>query len=125
MTGDWCIGGTTLVSNEYDTAFEGIAVKIGDKVIGTYQGLGGTFATFVDCCLRKKTLAGFHQKGLLSRAAVKDKTLTLTLSGNHSRPKRIEIMDIALQNVGAYPHKGVDTAFIIGVKSENKTKKGR
>jgi hypothetical protein len=35
------------------------------------------------------------------------------------------ILDIALQNVGAYPHEGVDTAFIIGVKSENKTKKGR
>jgi hypothetical protein len=125
MTGDWCKGGTTLISNEYDTAFEGIALEIGDKVIGTYQGLGGTFATFVDCCLRKKTLAGFHQKGLIAGAAVKDKTLSLTLSGNHSRPNLAEMMDIALQNVGAYPHKGVDTAFFIGVKSENKTKKGR
>ena len=125
MTGDGCKGGTTLASNGYDTAFEGIALKIGDKVIGTYQGLGGTFATFVDFCLRKKMLAGFHQKGLLSRAAVKDKTLTLTLSGNHTRPKLMEIMDIALQNVGAYPHKGVDTAYSIGVKTEDKTKKGR
>lgn len=125
MTGDWSKGGTTLVSNEYDTAFEGIALKIGDKVIGTYQGLGGTFATFVDCCLRKKTLAGFHQKDLIAGAAVKDKTLSLTLSGNHTRPKLTEMMDIALQNVGAYPHKVVDTAFSIGVKSENKTKKGR
>ncbi len=114
-----------MVSKEYEAAFEGIAVKIGGKVTGTYQGLGGTFATFVDCCLRKKTLAGFHQKGLLSRAALKDKTLTLTLSGNHTRPKLIEIVDIALQNVGAYPHQGVDTAFIIGVKSEDKEKKGR
>ena len=114
-----------MAANEYDAAFEGIAVKIGDKVMGTYQGLGGTFATFADCCIRKKTLAGFHEKGLLTRASVKDKTLTLTLSGNHSRPKLMEMMDIALQNVGAYPHIGVDTAFSIGVKSENKTKKGR
>ena len=114
-----------MVSNEYDTAFEGITLKIGDKVIGTYQGLGGTFATFVDCCLRKKTLAGFHQKDLIAGAAVKDKTLSLTLSGNHTRPKLKEMMDIALQNVGAYPHEGVVTAFSIGVKSENKTKKGR
>jgi hypothetical protein len=114
-----------LVSKEYEAAFEGIAVKIGDKVIGTYQGLGGTFATFADCCIRKKTLAGFHQKGLLARASVKDRTLTLTLSGNHTRPKLKEMMDVALQNVGAYPHEGVDSAFFIGVKSENKTKKGR
>jgi hypothetical protein len=125
MTGDWCKGGTTLISNEYDTAFEGIAVKIGDKVIGTYQGLGGTFASFVDCCLRKKVLAGFHEKGFLSGAAVKGKTLTLTLSGNHTRPKLMEILDIALQNVGAYPHEGVNTEYSIGVKSGNKTKKGR
>lgn len=114
-----------MVSKEYEAAFEGIAVKIGDKVIGTYQGLGGTFATFVDCCLRKKTLAGFHEKGLLSRASVKENALTLTLSGNHTRPKLVEIMDIALQNVGAYPHKGVETAYSIGVKTEDKTKKGR
>lgn len=114
-----------MVSNEYDTAFEGITLKIDDKIIGTYQGLGGTFATFVDCCLRKKTLAGFCETGLISGAAVKDQTLSLTLSGNHTRPKLIEIMDIALQNVGAYPHEGIDTAFLIGVKSANKTKKGR
>jgi len=114
-----------LVSREYETAFEGITVKIDDKVIGTYQGLGGTFATFVDCCLRKKALAGFHQKGLISGAAVKDKTLSLTLSGNHTRPKLIEMMDIALQNIGAYPDKGVNAAYFIGVKSEDNTKKGR
>lgn len=114
-----------MVSNEYDTAFEGIAVKIGSKVIGTYQGLGGTFATFADCCLRKKTLAGFHEKDLISAAAVKGRSLSVTLSGNHPQPKLKEMMDIALQNVGAYPHEGVDTAFSIGVKSGNKTKKGR
>ncbi len=114
-----------MASKDYSAAFEGITVKIGDKDCGTYQGLGGTFATFVDCCLRKKTLAGFYQKGLLSGAAVKGNTLTLTLSGNHTRPKLMEIMDIALQNVGAYPHKGVKTEYSIGVKSENKTKKGR
>jgi hypothetical protein len=114
-----------LVVKEKDTGLEGIAVKIGDKVWGTYQGLAGTFATFADGCLRKKTLAGFHQKGLISGAAVKDKTLSLTLSGNHTRPKLIEMMDIALQNIGAYPAKGVNAAYFIGVKSEDNTKKGR
>ena len=114
-----------MVSKEYDTAFEGIAVKIGDKVCGTYRGLGGTFATFVDCCVRKMALAGFHQKGLIAGSELKGKTLSLTLSGNHTRPKLIEMMDIALQNVGAYPYEGVNAAFFIGVKSENTTKKGR
>jgi len=113
-----------LASKKYDAAFEGIAVKIGEKVVGTYQGLGGTFVTFVDCCLRKKTIAGFHQKGLIAGAAVKGRTLSLTLSGNHTRPKLIEIMDIALQNIGAYPYEGVDAAFNIWVKSDHKTKKG-
>jgi hypothetical protein len=114
-----------LVVEEKDTGLEGIAVKIGDEVCGTYQGLAGTFATFADGCLRKKALAGFHEKGLIVSSELKGNTLLLTLSGNHTRPKLIEIMDTTLQNIGGYPDKGVNAAFFIGVKSGNKTKKGR
>ena len=107
-----------MVYRENDTGREGITVKIGGKVHGTYQGLGGTFATFVDCCLRKKALAGFHEKGLIVDAELKGNTLTLVLAGKRAQAKLAEIMDIALQNIGAYPEKGVDAAFFIGVKSE-------
>ncbi len=107
-----------MVYRENDTGSEGITVKIGGKVHGTYQGLGGTFATFVDCCLRKKALAGFHEKGLIADADLKGNTLTLVLAGKRAQAKLAEIMDIALQNIGAYPDKGVDAAFFIGVKSE-------
>jgi hypothetical protein len=31
----------------------------------------------------------------------------------------MEIMDIALQNIGAYPDKGGNATFFIEVKSEN------
>jgi hypothetical protein len=31
----------------------------------------------------------------------------------------MEVMDIALQNIGAYPDKGGNAAFFIEVKSEN------
>ena len=49
---------------------------------------------------------------------MKGNTLTLVLAGKRAQAKLAEIMDIALQNIGAYPDKGVDAAFFIGVKSE-------
>ena len=85
-----------MVYRENDTGREGITVKIGGKVHGTYQGLGGTFATFVDCCLRKKALAGFHEKGLIVGAELKGNTLTLVLAGKRAQAKLAEITDIAL-----------------------------
>ena len=96
-----------------------IGVKIGGRVYGTYQGLGGTFATFVDCCLRKKALPGFNEKGLIAEAELKNKTLSLRLSGKRTQDELMEVMDIALQNIGAYPDKGGNAAFFIEVKSEN------
>ena len=57
-----------------------IEVKIG-KSGRIYTGLEGTFANIVECCLRKKALPGFHEKGIIADAKLKDRTLTLVLSG--------------------------------------------
>jgi len=108
-----------LVLKEYETGLEIIGVIIGGRVYGTYQGLGGTFATFMDCCLRKKALPGFHEKGIIAEAELKNKTLSLRLSGKRTQDELMEVMDIALQNIGAYPDKGGNAAFFIEVKSEN------
>jgi hypothetical protein len=72
----------------------------------------------VECCLRKKALPGFHRKGLIADAKLKDKTLTLTLSGKLTGAKLMQMMEIAMPNIGAYPDKGDKASFFIGVKSE-------
>jgi hypothetical protein len=95
-----------------------IEVKIGKSARRTYTGLGGTFANIVECCLRKKALPGFHKKGLIADAKLKDKTLTLTLSGKLTGAQLSKMMEIAMPNIGAYPDKGDDASFFIGVKSE-------
>ena len=96
---------------------EVIEVKIG-KSGSTYTGLGGTFANIVECCLRKKALPGFHGQKLIADAKLKDRTLTLTLSGKLTPAKMKAIMEIAMPNIGAYPEKGDNASFFIGVKSE-------
>ena len=95
-----------------------IEVKIGKTGRDTYTGLEGTFANIVECCLRKKALPGFHEKGLIADAKLKDKTLTLVLSGKRTQAKLTEMMEIAMPNIGAYPEKGDNASFFIGVKSE-------
>ena len=97
---------------------EMIEVKSGKNGRGTYTGLVGTFATVVECCLRKKVLPGFHEKGLIADAKLKEKTLTLTLSGKHTRANLTEMMEIALLNIGAYPDTGSRVDFLIDVQSE-------
>lgn len=101
-----------------ETGLEVISVKIGSKAPGTYKGLGGTFASFTDSCLRKQTLPGFHEKGLIAEADPKEAGLVLCLSGKHSETKLKEVMDIALFNTGAYPDAGGKAGFFIDVKSE-------
>jgi hypothetical protein len=73
----------------------------------------------MDCCLRKKALPGFHEKGIIAEAELKNKTLSLRLSGKRTQDELMEVMDIALQNIGAYPDKGGNATFFIEVKSEN------
>ena len=74
-----------MVIHENDLGLEIISVKIDNKVRGTYEGLSGTFASFVYCCLDKKVLPGFHEAGLIAGAELKDSGLLLVLSGKHRR----------------------------------------
>ena len=98
---------------------EVIEVKTGKSGRGIYTGLEGTFASIVECCLRKKALPGFHEKGLIADAKLKDRTLTLILSGKRTGARLKQMMEIAMPNIGAYPDKKEDNAsFFIGVKSE-------
>jgi hypothetical protein len=104
--------------SEEKTGLEVISVKIGSRTPVTYKGLGGTFACFADSCLRKQTLPGFHEKGLLAEAEPKDAGIVLCLSGKRNATILQEVMDIALLNTGAYPDSGGKAKYIIEVKSE-------
>jgi hypothetical protein len=95
-----------------------IEVKIGKSGRDTYAGLEGTFANIVECFLRKKALPGFHEKGLIADVELKGNTLTLVLAGRRTQAKLAEMMEIAMPNIGAYPDKGDNASFFIGVKSE-------
>jgi len=101
-----------------ETGLEVIGVKIGNKAPAIYKGLGGTFASLMDSCLRKRALPGFHEKGLIAEAELKEAGLVLRLSGKRSETSLGEVMDIALLNTGAYPDEGGKTGFFIDVESE-------
>ena len=107
-----------MAENENNQGLECIAVKIGNKVIGTFEGLGGTFASFVYCCLDKKVIPGFHDEGFIAEAELKDGGLLLVLSGRHTENELMEIMDIALLNIGAFPGAEAKVAYVIDVKSK-------
>lgn len=105
-------------SGAVETGLEVITVEIGGKTFVNYKGLGGTFACFTDSCLRKRTLPGFHEKGLIAEVEWKEAVIVLCLSGKHSVTKLKEVMDIALLNTGAYPDSGGKAKYFIEVKSE-------
>ena len=102
---------------ENDAGLEIIAVKIGREMRGSYSGLGGTFASFVYCCLDKKAIPGFYEKGLIAEAEIKEGGMLLVLSGKRSETELMEIMDIALENIGAFPGAG-KAKYIIDIKSK-------
>jgi len=112
------IGGSDLAVNENDPGLEFIAVKIGNKVLGTFEGLSGTFASFVYCCLDKKLIPGFHDEGFIAEAELKEGGLFLVLSGRHTKTELAKIMDIALLNVGAFPRPRAEAGYVIDVKSK-------
>jgi hypothetical protein len=95
-----------------------IEVKIGKSARGIYTGLEGTFANIVECCLRKKALPGFHEKGLIADAELKGTTLALVLAGKRTQAKLTEMMEIAMPNIGAYPDAGSRAAYFIEVRAE-------
>jgi hypothetical protein len=109
-----------LVLRENDLGLEIISVKIDNKVRGIYEGLGGTFASFVYCCLDKKVLPGFHEAGLIAGAELKDSGLLLVLSGKQDEITLMEVMDIALLNIGALPKAGGKAEWFIEVKLSKK-----
>jgi hypothetical protein len=103
---------------ENDPGLETIAVKIGREVRGSYSGLGGTFASFVYCCLDKKAIPGFYEKSLIAEAKLKEGGMLLVLSGKKSETELMEIMDIAFENIGAFPGEQAGAKYIIDVKSK-------
>jgi len=106
-----------LALKEDDQGLEIIAVKIGNRIRGHYEGLAGTFAGFVYCCLDKKVIPGFHEAGLIAEAELKDGGLLLVLSGKRTETELMEVMDIALENIGAFPGNG-KAKYIIDIKSK-------
>lgn len=97
-----------------------IAVKIDNEVRGTYEGLGGTFASFVYCCLDKKAIPGFYEAGFITDAELKDGGLHLVLSGTYTHNELMEVMEIALLNIGALPKTGGKAERFIEVKLSKK-----
>jgi hypothetical protein len=101
-----------------ETGLEVIGLKIEGKASATYKGLAGTFASFMDSCLRKQVLPGFQEKGFIASAEPEGMSLVLCLSGKHSEKKLREVMDIAFLNAGAYPDEGGQAKFFIDVESK-------
>jgi len=101
-----------------ESGVEIIAVIIDGEVCQTYQGLSGTFAGMVYNCVDKKVLPGFFWDGLVRQAEFKDRKLFLSLTGNHSREELLEILDIALLNMVAFPHPGSEAVFFIETRSD-------
>jgi hypothetical protein len=103
-----------------ESGLEIISVKIDGKVCQIYKGLSGTFASFADCCLRKKVLPGYYQEGFVEEAALSKRELRLSLSGKHTKAELMEILDVALLNIVAFPHTGGEAGFFIEAKSNKK-----
>ena len=103
---------------ENDAGLETIVVKAGREVRGSYSGLGGTFASFAYSCLDKKTMPGFHEKGLIAEAKLKEGGMLLVLSGKRTESELREIMEIAFENIGAFPGVESGAKYIIDVKSK-------
>jgi hypothetical protein len=93
-----------------------IEVRIGRSLSRNYRGYKGTFATLAYNSMEKKALPGFHEKGLVAGAEKENETLSLRLSGNHPDEALMEIMDIALRNVSAFPQEGGVAHFSITIK---------
>ncbi len=103
---------------ENDVGLESIAVKIGREVRGSYSGLAGTFASFAYSCLDKKAIPGFYEKGLIAEAELKEGGMLLVLSRKRTEIELMEIMDIAFENIGAFPGRHAEAKYIIDVKSK-------
>ena len=102
--------------NPDDSVFEIISVKIGENVYRSYKGFGGTFVSLVDCCTRKRALPGLYEEGLIVGSELKDKVLLLSLSGESPETEVLDIMDIALRNLGTFPSSEGKANFFVEVK---------
>lgn len=102
--------------NPDDSVFEIISVKIGENVYRSYKGFGGTFVSLVDCCTRKRVLPGLYEEGLIVGSELKDKVLLLSLSGESPETEVLDIMDIALGNLRAFPSSEGKANFFVEVK---------
>ena len=105
-----------LKSNE--RGVEIIAVSIDGKACGTYEGLAGTFVGFADSCIRHKALPGYYRTGLTVEAELKGRSIRLVLSGKRTSAELMEIIDIALLNIVAFPCTEGEAECFIEVKSE-------
>ena len=103
---------------ESDEGLEIIAVKIGREERRSSSGLAGTFASLAYSCLDKKAIPGFHEKGLIAEAKLKEGGMLLVLSGKKTETELMEIMDIAFENIGAFPGVQAGAKYIIDVKSK-------
>ncbi|MCX5829035.1 MAG: hypothetical protein NTV58_13690 [Deltaproteobacteria bacterium] len=106
-----------LKSNE--RGVEIIAVSIDGKACGTYEGLAGTFVGFADSCIRMKALPGFYRVGLTVEGELKGRSLRLVLPEKRTQAELIEIIDISLLNIVAFPCTEGEAECFIEVKSGN------
>ena len=107
-----------MASKSNERGVEVIAVSIDGKACGNYEGLAGTFAGFADSCIRHKTLPGYYRTGLTAEAELKGRRLQFVLFGKRTPVELMEIIDIALLNIVAFPCAEGEAECFIEVKSE-------
>jgi hypothetical protein len=98
-----------------------IKISIGKKLSRSYKGYKGTFATMVYNCVHKKALPGFYyEEKLIVDAEHKKESLSVTLSGKRADAVLMNMMEIALSNLTAFPVERGKAEFSISVKGESK-----
>ncbi|MDH7479634.1 MAG: hypothetical protein QHH02_06465 [Syntrophomonadaceae bacterium] len=95
---------------------EVIEVKIGTQPGRVYSGFGGSYATVVDSCRRKKVLPGLYQEDLVRGVELSGKELTIFLSGERTEAEVTKIIDIAMENVSTFLTPGANPEYKIEVK---------
>lgn len=105
--------------NTPQVTLEIIELKVGAEPSRFFSGFGGSFATLLDSCQRKKTLPGLYEENLITDFERDGSVLNLILSGIRTNQEISRIMDMALENISTFLCSGGEVDYQVVVKCQN------
>ncbi|NPV92723.1 MAG: hypothetical protein HPY50_18295 [Firmicutes bacterium] len=99
---------------------EVIELRVESQPSRYFSGFGGSFATLLDSCQRKKNLPGLYEDGLLAKVELDGRVLELTLSGGRTVEEIDRIMDMAFENISTFLCPGGDPGYLVVVRCESR-----